>query len=64
MTGVVTALQLGLVLSYFGQRGWEVAEARADVAVFKRLVLDGHEPDGEWSEVWTLAQVEEAYAAL
>jgi hypothetical protein len=67
-----TARNLGIALSYFGQRGWEL-QTVFDQAVpftrsfedgyilFKRPVPDGEEPDGPWSEVWSAEQVTYRY---
>lgn len=64
--------RLGITLSYFGQRGYELvffiekgsnwaAGVENGFLVFKRYVPDGSEADGPWSMVWDMRQVVEAY---
>lgn len=64
--------RLGMTLSFFGQRGWELVSVydkasnwlngiENGIILFKKPVPPGDEPDGAWTEVWTSAQVEHAY---
>jgi hypothetical protein len=74
-TGAVnTAERLGMALSYFGERGWElfaiydkssnwVAGMEKGFALFKRVVPDGVEPDGPWAEVFSSDEVAKRYKA-
>ncbi|MEO8696962.1 MAG: hypothetical protein ABI658_25870 [Acidimicrobiales bacterium] len=66
------ARNLGITLSYFGQRGWElqtvfdkashwVQGLEKGFILFKRVVPPGEEPDGPWAEVWTAEQVAKHY---
>jgi len=64
--------RLGIALSYFGQRGWELAHVydkssnwisniENGLMLFKKPVPPGDDPDGAWAEVWTISQVAHAY---
>jgi hypothetical protein len=64
--------RLGITLSYFGQRGWELvtvfdkasnwmAGAEKGFILLKRPVPEGHEPEGPWTEFWNADQVYDAY---
>jgi hypothetical protein len=66
--GSDAARNLGITLSYFGQRGWELQTVfdkssalfeglETGFVLFKRPVLVGDEPDGPWAEVWSAEQV-------
>lgn len=66
------AQNLGVALSYFGQRGWELQTVfdkashwiqglEKGFILFKRAVPEGEEPDGAWAEVWTAEQVAHRY---
>lgn len=68
------AQRLGMTLSYFGERGWElitvydkasnwVADTENGFMLFKRAVPEGTEPDGPWAEHWSPAAVEAAFVA-
>lgn len=68
------ARRLGMTLSYFGQRGWELVGVYDKASnwlngiekgfmLFKKAVPPGDEPDGPWTELWNTLQVSEAYQA-
>lgn len=63
---------LGICLSFFGQRGWELVSiydkssnwlnnVENGFILFKKAVPPGDEPDGAWTELWTSGQVAAAY---
>ena len=63
-----TARDLGIPLSYFGQRGSELQTVfdkssylfkglETGFVLFKRPVPIGAEPEGAWAEMWSAEQV-------
>ena len=66
--GTDAARNLGITLSYFGQRGWELQTVfdkssfwwegiETGFVLFKRPVPVGAEPEGPWAEVWSAERV-------
>ena len=66
--GPDTARSLGIALSYFGQRGWELQTVfdkssylfeglETGFVLLKRPVPVDAEPEGPWAEVWSAEQV-------
>ncbi|MEO5837493.1 MAG: hypothetical protein ABIQ73_30325 [Acidimicrobiales bacterium] len=71
---VYAARNLGITLSYVGQRGWElqtvfdkashwVEGIEKGFILFKRGEEPVEERDGPWAEVWTAEQVAQRYQA-
>jgi hypothetical protein len=66
---------IGMSLSYFGQHGWElvgiydkasnwIANIENGFMLFKRPVAPGAEPEGAWSELWSMDHVAQAMASM